>query len=195
MGFDEKDFGKKVKGMEMDAILMKHGKRMMKEVIPETREIIELEKRILGKVEVIDLDPVEVKSNINTPTRSGVDHLPLDSVAVLSSRINTDSTRVGFSPIKQTQIQPSVQTIPQTQIQTTTKDGKKRIRPILIAQNQNQPIQLKKAREKDTEPNAIKYILPLVMKENIPSVLQIPKIRSKFSITLKNQTYLESNHN
>ncbi|KAI8894110.1 WD40-repeat-containing domain protein [Globomyces pollinis-pini] len=185
MDFDPDDFGSKVSEVDKVRSLSKYGASRERNIIPESNDIIVLEKQMQQTTD-----------------------------EMLLERINDShfDTQIGFSKASQPPVAEAaplkVNTITfSNQDITVTKDGKKRIRPTLLQttapstsaavtkvtpSNAFQP-NLTEPREKrqknssvdDPIPIKVEYILPIVQSVAEHSNLSVPAVRSVFTTELK----------
>jgi hypothetical protein len=145
MEFEPFDFGTKLSEYEVNRLRMKHGSKMTKEVVPESADILILEKRIQEKVERDELQkkqklcsfeelPNHPNSSINNDSKMIVDLENNNATEPLTGRILSENTKIGFaSPSKSFVDKEKMQSISASQQSVTvTIDGKKRIRPVLV---------------------------------------------------------------
>ena len=194
MEFDESEFGTLTSKSDLDKTLNKYGNHGTKNLIPESADTIRIEKMFAEK-------GAQMLAN-----RLGQG----SETSVGFGTVNTQHEDTSSQPLQAPSIVPAQPVTPtrvpiasaEKQHESVTKDGKRRIRPVLIESNRSSlpdpvvtqssqsanPIGVKKARMDlsantlPMESSGVQYQLPVVVVQESHSNLQIPARRSVFSI-------------
>jgi hypothetical protein len=178
--------------------LLKYGSKKTKTVVPESVEILKIENEIRKEHETLDGRFDSLNGLGRTDLSKKPDIIELDVVETNSSRVSPSKPLIStISPAKQTE--------------TVTKDGKKRIRPILVENNFSESANFavggtsmlkqspavigpKRARlaavenqVADLELKGVQYVMPIVIAKDDHPCLQVPKPRSLFTIQTRSE--------
>ena len=201
MEFNESDFGSRVGQADIDKSLSKYGSKKTKNLIPESVDIVLIEKQLASQSD-------KLSSRFNDTIQS--------SQTGFGNTVSTAPLQSNVQNIMATEVKRQVQpTTPSKNIftispvtpgekqqESITKDGKRRIKPVLIESNRNAPVEqlsqnsvqqplvantvsVKKMivnNQFSTETAGVQYQLPVVIVKESHSNLQIPQYRSNFAL-------------